>query len=187
MEMIKEIVKQFYPIVMMVACVLFVITVFFSSSVHGGRDIFAGVAMFFSPMIKEDSHNTQFHDLDSFVSEYVPVIKYGAGVQRVGDGISFKGMFEVVKEDGSIVRGDTEDEFSIYLLDIKNQVGNSVLIHMTEDEIMEIIEIPAPFVYEKEQDILYCFETGIYTVYIKVFGANGGQEIYKFQLPVESS
>ena len=186
METIKDIVKQFYPVLIMVGSVLFVINVFFPSSEH--ENVFAEAGELFVPMISDvEIKSDGLYYIDSFVSSYVPVVIYKAGAQMEGSCISWKTQFQVTKEDGSTVRGDAEDGFAIRLLDIKNQNGESVLMRMSADEIAGIEEIPAPFVYEENQDILYCFFSGVYTVSMKVYTENGGQETYEFQLPVESS
>ena len=185
MEMIKDIVKQLYPLIIMLICVLFVTGVFFSETFLEKKGVFQGSGRLFEPVLEEKIKNDGLHYLDVVVSTYVPVVKYVASAQTTGSSIRFKEQFEVTKEDGSVVKGSVEDEFAIYLLDIKNMAGESVLLRMTEDEIAREEEIPASFVYEAEEDILYCFENGIYTASIKVYGANGGQKTYEFMLPVD--
>lgn len=187
MEMLKDIVKQFYSIPIILGCVLFVIDVFFPSEASGKQGIFAEIGKVFLPAISgKEIMSDGVNYIDSFTSAYVPLVKYGEGVQTAGSYISFKEQFEVTREDGTVVRGREEDEFAIYLQDIKNQAGQSVLILLSGDEIATLEEIPAPFVYDKEQDILCCFESGNYTAYVKVYGINGGWKIYKFQFPVEN-
>ena len=183
----KDIAKTFYQMLIMLACVVFVIGVFFCVFVYEKNNVFEGVGILYKPMLKEEVVSDGISYMNAYVSKFVPTIKYDGGVQLQGSFIPLKRQFEVLKEDGSVVRGDIEDEFSIYLLDIKNQRGDSVLAQMTTEEIADIEEIPTAFIYEKEQDRLYCFETGIYIVTIKVYGANGSQDIYEFQFPVESN
>ena len=176
MERINDIIKPFYFLLITLACVCFVL---------GRKQVFQDVGMLYKSMIKEEIKNDGFAYLNTFVSPYVPAVKYAASSLSTNSRISFKEQFVVTKEDGNIVKGSREDSFAIYLLDIRNSAGNSVLLRMSETEIAQIEEVPAPFVYEEKQDMLYCFESGIFTVIIKVYAANGGQEIYEFQLPVE--
>ena len=187
MEILKDFVKQFYSIPIILGCVLFVIGVFFPSEVSGKQGIFVEIGNVFTPVISgKEIMSDGVHYIDSFISTYVPFVKYQAGVQMAGSYISFKEQFEVTKADGTVVSGSVEDEFAIYLQDIKNQAGQSVLLLLSAEEIEALEEIPAPFVYDKEQDILCCFESGIYTAYVKVYGINGGQKTYTFQLPIEN-
>lgn len=186
MEMIKDIVRQFYPLLILTSCVLFVMGVFFSAPIYSGEGVFEGAGELFSPVADTGEIKSEgISYIEGSVSGYMPVIRYASGVQKTGSYIVFKDMFIVQKEDGSVVSGSEEDGFAIYLLDIKNHAGKSVLLTLSAEEIEALEEIPAPFVYEEEQDILCCFLSGVYTVQIKVYGAHGGQEIYEFQLPVE--
>ena len=67
-------------------------------------------------------------------------------------------------------------------MDIRNLQGNSVMVRMTEDELLEQEGCLTKFVYEKEQDLLYCFTEGIYTMCIKIYAANGGMAVYEFRI-----
>ncbi|MBQ8519467.1 MAG: hypothetical protein IJ455_07710 [Agathobacter sp.] len=188
MELIKNIVKQFYPLVIMLSCVSFVIWMFFSDGLRGKKSVFEGAGEIFAPAFDTGVvKNNALSYVGDSVSGYVPVIAYTGGTQTAGTYITLKSMFDVILEDGTIVKGSTEDGFAIYLMDIKNTADNSVLLFWTAEDIAEMEEIPAAFVYEKEQDILYCFKSGIYTVYVKIYGTDGGEETYVFSLPVEIS
>lgn len=186
MDLIKDITKYFYPILIMVSCFLFVIMLFFSTTVYEKSGVFEGVGTLFASAtdtLERKSDGISY--IKNAVTTYVPVVKYVAGAPSSGSFVAFKQQLEVIREDGSAARGNVEDTFAIYLLDIKNKNGDSVLIHMTEDENTTPDEFSSPFVYDKENDVLHCFSSGVYIVYIKVYGENGGAETYEFQLPVE--
>lgn len=186
MELIKDIVKQFYPLLVMLGCIGFVTWMFFSSDTFGKEGIWEGTGKVFSQVIGSDELKNEGMDyIGSFGSNYVPVVKYMAGVQVIGTSISFKDMFSVKNESGSWVSGSTEDDFVMYLVDIKGLAGNSVLAWLSTDSIGQMQEIPAPFVYDKEQDVLYFFGSGTYTVFVKLYGNSGSQITYEFRLPVE--
>ena len=186
MEMIKDIVKQFYPLMIAVSCVLFVIWIFFPANSYNRAGVFESGGKLFQPVVNTREIKSEGIDfIKDTVSGFVPVAKYTGGVKTIGEFLVFKEQLQVMKADGSWVNGSLEDEFSIYLLDIRNKSGNSVMVTRRADEIAGMEEIPAPFVYEKEQDMLCCFGNGIYTVTVKIYGANGGMAIYEFHLPVE--
>lgn len=188
MELIKNVVKQFYLLIIMLGLVSFVTWMFFSNGLHGKESVFEGAGEVFTPVIDTGEIKNEGMDyVGEVISDYVPVITYTGGVQTEGSFVIFKNMFDVTLEEGSIVSGDAEDGFAIYLLDIKNSAGESAMLLLSEEEIAVMEEIPAPFVYEKEQDILCCFNSGIYTVYVKIYGTNGGEDTYVFKLPVETS
>lgn len=175
MELIKDMIKQFYPLLMMFACVLFVVAVFFAMPMYGEKGLFRGVGKLFSGMELKDYQVVGFDHLINVSTPFCPTVKYRAGVQTVGSILLFKEQFET----------NLEEEYEIYLLDIKNEEGVSVLDIMTAEEIEMLQEIPMAFIYEKEQDVLYCLQSGVFTVQIKLCGAKGGQMLYEFRLPVE--
>ena len=186
MEMIKNLIKEFYLLLIVLACVLFVVGTFFLHSMFGKNTVFQSVGGVLNPVIDSGVVKTDgIAYVEDIVSDYMPEIKYVGGIQSDGSYIYFKEQFTVKLEDGTVVSGNEEDGFAICLLDIKNQLGQSVFLTLTADEIADMTEIPASFVYDKEGDILCCFQDGIYTIYLKIYGANGGQEIFEFQFPVE--
>ena len=188
MELIKDIVKQFYPILIMCACVSFVIYVFFSANYNGGEGVFENAGNIYTQMIgNDDLKNDGLNYIGEETNSYVPEIKYNSGSKRVGECIKFKEQFLAKKEDGSFVNGSTEDDFALYLVDIKKTSGNSVLERLSSEEVGKLEEIPAPFIYDKEQDLLYIFGSGVYIVEIKVYGNSGAAELLEFKLPVETS
>lgn len=187
MEKIKIVIKPFYSLLIMIGCVILVINVFFSATNSGGLKIFETSGSIFQPMLGSDEvKNEGLNYLESLESGYVPIVKYSSGVQRVGESVVFKSLMTVRKENGTNVSGSVEDDFALYLMDIKSQAGESVLETLSSEEIAELEEIPASFVYDKEQDKLYFFGSGIYIVYVKIYGSSGGLETYEFQLPVEA-
>ena len=162
-------------ILIMSACLLFVVYVFFSADYKGGDGVFENIGSVYAPIIenpelKLEGLNLIREEIDSDEAE----VKYKAGVRYVGDCIKFRDLFEV----------KTENDLALYLMDITRS-GRSVLELLSSEDVEALEEIPAPFVYDKDQDLLYIFGSGIYTVKIKVYGSSGGTDIYEFQLPVE--
>ena len=186
MEVIKDIIKQFYPLLILCSCVLFVIYVFFSAGEDGNEGVFENVGEIYAPMIGSDAvEKDSLQHLGSSTDANTPVVKYNSGAKSVGDCVSFRSLFLVEMQDGRWISGDEEDGFALYLEDIKNKSGNSVLERLSSQEIEELEEIPAPFIYDKENDLLYVYASGVYQVQIKVYGAAGGMQTYEFNLPVE--
>lgn len=183
MELIKDVIKQFYPLLILSSCVLFVIYVFFSA---GDEGIFENVGAIYAPMMGSDAlKNEGLQYLMSNTDAYIPVIRYNSGAKSVGDCMRFRTLFLVEMRDGNWVSGDEETGFALYLEDIKNKSGNSVLERLSPEAIDELEEIPASFVYDKENDLLYVYASGVYLVQVKVYGIGGGMQVYEFNLPVE--
>lgn len=187
MEVIKDIVKQFYPILIVASFVLFVVWIYFSATIYGESGIFKGAGTVYKPMLETDElKNEGLTYISGQGAQDVPVVKYNSGAQTVGTSTSFKEMLTVIKADGTTATGSAENGFAIYLMDIKTVAGNSAMEILPTEEIEGLEEIPADFIYDKDQDILYFHGSGIYTVYVKIYGESGGQAVYEFQLPVEN-
>jgi len=187
MEMIRVIVKQFYPLLILFSCLSFVVYIFFSAELNNGEGVFEGAGSVYVNMIGTDElKNEGLNHVQSNEDGYVPMLKYNSGVRNVGDCVNFKEMFLAQKEDGSFVEAKTEDGFALYLEDIRNQSGNSVLVRLSSEEIERLEEIPASFIYDNEQGLLYFYGSGTYVVYVKVYGNGGAVELYEFNLPVET-
>ncbi len=177
MDFIRDILRQFYSVLIIFAAISFVAYVFFSANYNGGEGVFENVGNVYVPVIEdEELQNIGLNDIGKEANPFVPEIQYNSGVKQVGDCIKFKELFEV----------KTEGDFALYLVDIKRS-GNSVLEFLSSEELENLEEIPSSFVYDKEQDLLYIFGSGIYTVEIKVYGSSGALEKYEFNLPVEIS
>lgn len=114
-----------------------------------------------------------------------PTLEYMQGPQEVGNCFVFKSVLQVTTETG-IKNGTVEDDFAIYLSDIKSGAGTSVVEFLSKEQIESLEEIPAAFLYDQENDMLYCYKSGAYKVIIKVYGSNGTQVEYEFILPVEA-
>lgn len=186
MELIKDIIKQFYPLLIMCSCVLFVIYIFFAAGDEAGKGVFENAGEVYTSMIDTDGlKNDGLSYAGNNSDAYVPSIKYNSGAKNVGDCVSFRSLFLVEKKDGSLVSGDAEAGFALYLEDIKNKSGNSVLERLSLEAIDQLEEIPAPFIYDKENDLLYVYASGVYLVQVKVYGTGGGMQVYEFNLPVE--
>ena len=188
MEMIKDIIKHFYSLMIAVSCVMFVVWVFFSSGMKEGKGVFeAGGRLFELSMDTGAVRNDGVSFIQDEVSSYIPLVRYAGGTRTVGEILVFKELLQVRKEDGSWVSGSIEDDFTIYLMDIRNQRGKSAMAVLSAEEIAGMEHISTAFAYAKEEDILCCFGNGIYTVIVKIYGANGSMAVYEFLLPVEVS
>lgn len=186
--MIKDIIKQFYSLMIMLSCVMFAVWVFFSSEMKAGNDVFkAGGSLFEFAMDTGAVRNDGVSFIQDEVSSYVPLVRYAGGVRITGEILDFKELLQVRKEDGRWVSGSIEDDFTIYLMDIRNQSGKSAMAVLSAEEIAGMEHISTAFAYAKEEDILCCFGNGIYTVIVKIYGANGSMAVYEFLLPVEVS
>ena len=189
MDMIKDIVRGYYPLLIAGTCVLFVVGVFFSDTGNGGMGVFGTAGSTYEQMIDKEDVGTNGANLIGAAGAGtgdVPVIKYASGARVTGEVVTFKNLLKVLLSNGTEVSGSTEDGFAIYLVDIRNAEGNSEMLVMSEQEIDDLEEIPASFLYDKENDKLHLHKSGTYTVIVKIYGATGLSDEYQFKLPVEA-
>lgn len=187
MEIFKSIVRQFFYVLLLSSCFLFVLQMFFQERIEGKRDIFTAVAKVYDPMIYGKAIQCNgLSYLEKDVVSDMPEVLYTSGVKQAGMNLIFKSLLSVKRTDGTVVGGTEEDDFSIYLMDIKTRKGESVLETLSTSEIENLEEIPAPFIYDETTDRLYLYSGGVYLVQVKIYGSGGGQAIYEFLLPVET-
>ena len=187
MEVLKSMIRQFYQVLFLSLCLLFLLQIFFGEGIEGERDIFTAVAHVYEPMMEDETWQCNgLSYIENEVSDEVPEVIYAAGAQQAGTNLVFKSTLNVRKADGTVVSGTREDDFSICLLDIKTIEGESVLEILSTSQIENLGEIPAPFIYDKATDRLYLYSGGVYLVQVKIYGSGGGQAVYEFWLPVES-
>ena len=184
MEKVKDFVREYYHLMMAGICVLFVVSVFFSNASNDGMGGNAGKV--YESMLDTENIGTNGPTIIGGAGALeTPLIKYASGAREVGEVLTFKNLLKVQLSNGTEVSGSTENGFAIYLLDIRNSEGNSEMLVMSEAEIENLEEIPASFLYDKENDKLHLHKSGTYTVIVKIYGSSGAFAEYEFKLPVE--
>lgn len=163
--------------------VIFSIHYLFHGNIAGGEGLFEGTGKILSATVEPE--NTVIPTLtNSSNNATVPLVEYKGQTQTMGSSATFKSLFEVTTETGT-KNGNVEDDFTIYLSDIRTTNDVSVIEFHTTEEIEAIEEIPAAFLYDIQTDTLYFCKSGVYTVLLKIYGSNGTQAEYEFSLPVE--
>ena len=188
MERVKDFVREYYQLMIAGACVLFVVGVFFSNTSNDGMGVFGNAGAVYESMIGTENIGTSgpsFIGGSGAGALEAPVIQYASGAREVGEVLTFKNLLKVQLSNGTEVSGSTENGFAIYLVDIRNAEGNSEMLVMNEQEIEDMEEIPASFLYDKENDQLHLHKSGTYTVILKIYGSSGAFAEYEFKLPVE--
>lgn len=190
METIKDFVRAQYSLLIAGACMLFVVAVFFTNTATQGMGVWGKAAETYETMIDVADIETNaldyIEDADAGIS-YVPVIQYVSGTRRTGEVLKWKELLKVRLLDGTEVSASSENGFAIYLVDIRNSQGDSEMLVMRAQDIENLEEIPASFLYDKENAKLHLHKSGIYTVIVKIYASTGASEIYEFRLPVEAA
>lgn len=179
----KRIVVIIFSFVIVSISVIFAIEYMFHGNLFGGEGLFQGIGNVLNATtdIKDDSIPQMEGNV---LQKDTPVVEYVGDSYEVDSVLQFKSLFEVTLDTGT-QNGSEESGFSIYLSDIKTKDKVSVLEFCSADQIEEMEEIPAPFIYDKETDSLYLYKSGSYLVYFKIYDDSGSVTEYVFTLPVE--
>ena len=181
MELIKDSIRQFYSLLVLLSFVSFVLWIYFSTGVDGEKSVFQKAGSMYSSMLKTQViQNNGLSFMEGTISEDIPTVSYTGGVQKVGGQAVFRDLFAA---NSNAINGE---EIALYLTDIKGVYGDSVLEKLDTNEIENLQEIPAAFIYDTDKDVLYFHCSGTYTIYLKVYASNGSQVTYEFCLPVET-
>ena len=176
----KEPLKFIFAMLIIIPFVIFAIQFMFEKNENGNYKVFDSIGS-----ILESADMSDITNVDITLNQpEVPIIKYCAGVKQINTMTEFKEMFTVTTENGT-KNGKLEDDFALYLFDIRNVAGMSVVECLTIEQIESLEVIPSAFIYNQETDILFFNQSGIYTVIVDVYGSNGNLVQYEFLLPVE--
>lgn len=177
----KRVIAEIFLFVIVAIGVIFSISYMLNGSIGSGKGLFGGIGSSL-----EESMDVAESDRITYTASTsdAPIAVYNSSSQTIGTNVPFKSLFTVITENGT-KNGAVEDDFAIYLKDIRDASNNSVLLFLSTEEIEGLEEIPAKFIYDKETDQLYFNGIGTYDVIFNIYGSNGGMATYEFALPVE--
>lgn len=166
--------------------VVFCIGYLLSGPVGTESGILAGIGSMFENVQEKEIISESDKVLEKVMSVDFPTVKYVGGARTVGDEIPFRELLQVCLSGGTFQSGQEENGFYLYFDDIRNEIGNSVVTYLKTEDVEALEEIPSPFIFDKEREILYFHKSGVFTMYIKVYMDNGSNTLYEVTLPVET-
>ena len=174
----KETIKLYFPLALTALCAVFAISLLFSR--------ISSINETFSQLSLSEYSTTITNQLHELNSRPLPKLNYEMTSLTVGDTTSFKELFSLEFPDGNTVKLNDYSNAALYLVDIKNLNGNSVLTKLSSSEIDALESLPSAAIYDTEQQILYFHKSGIYTLYIRFYFENHSGILYECQIPVET-
>ena len=182
----KIFLKQMFLLLVVFMGVMFALYIYFSAPFNGKKGLVKGTGTYVEAVMGTESNGGSNVDYEEDEEKETSTfqLKYIYGTQTVGACVKFKSLLTVTTEDGE-KPGELEDDFTIYLNDITDMNGNSVVEKLSTEMIESLEEIPAAFIYDKELDLLYFHKSGAFVVYMNIYDANGYKTSYEFTLPVE--
>lgn len=134
----------------------------------------------------KEQNDSNKHEIakDDSITEKIE-LKYNGTIYTTDVETDMKSMFEVKVGDKDFMPGNTENGFSLYIEDIQNQKGDS-LMEQAEDSIVEgSDEITVPLSYNEESGKVTFYQSGIYKIVVRIYGENGGTVRKTVSIPVE--
>lgn len=186
----KTVIKEFFPVMIAVAGVIFAIGIYFIGFRNTENGIYTDIGMDM-PIENENDTSSVIGEIAAISDTFT--VKYIGGSRTIGDIIDYSLMFQVLNADNAqvLVNGISSqenvsaDSVMLWLSEIRDEAGNSVMSKMYTEEIDIIEEIPSAFVLDLDTGELYIHQSGIYEVFVKVFDSNGNEYPYEFFMPVE--
>lgn len=179
----KKIIRDIVLMILAVIGVLFAVVVIFGN--RNEKSMFESIGDGMGTVSQKAYTSDIATELEENKYVEIPTIHYIGGSRTVGDEVYLADMFEIEYADGTIVPASSDDKTAIYLVDIRDSLNNIIIENLTTEQIESLEEIPAAFVFDKEQSILYFHKSGVFTVYIKVYTESQSGVLCEFMIPVE--
>ena len=173
MEQIKDMIKAMWELLIIVGAVGFAIATFFAD----GSGMFETSGVIYKNAIDSNVlKNNGIQYIKEYVENSALNATYCGSVRGVGEKVIFRELFQV--------EGTSENDV-IYLVDIRDKSGESVLAYLDAGKYSGCEVEAAGFIYEKDADCLSVKKSGVFIVCVQIQGGNGAKRTYEFQLPVE--
>ncbi len=179
----KSVVKRYFPVIIAALGVFFAVSVYFIGFRGTENGLFTDIGAVLNGSSEDIVITDTIEDV-SFMSVEVPEIKYIGGSQTVGDTAFIREQFQFTYQDGTSINGN-ETEYVIYLLDVEDKSGKSVMETYAPEDIEEMEYISSPFIYDEVNDVLYFYKSGVFMVHIRVYYDANTYVEYEFSVPVE--
>ena len=170
----KETLKPIFLIIIATLCLLFSLF------------LFSHVESLSAILLAHNKNNiSSLSPNDSDITHTLSLnLKYYGGTLSIGEEVTFSSLFNLETSPNFSLSNPSNIQF--HLLDIRNTSGQSALSFLNSEEIEALEEIPSSAVYDKTNDLLIFFQSGIYTVHLRLYYDNKPGNLYEFTLPVES-
>lgn len=170
----KPFIKQYFPLILTVLGACFAIQIFFHGLGRLPSNIFTYMGASFSDFNQKDNLSTVAQKMEARPNVPLPSIIYSGKTLTIGKAIYFPDLFPL-----------SETNAALYLDDIRNQNGISVLTSLSSSEIETLEELPSGVIYDKEQQLLYFYDSGIYQVSLRLFLEGNDGILLECNIPVE--
>lgn len=180
----NESLKHFFPLILTILCTLFGITILFKGFHTYG--LFYDIGSSFSSMEQNSSSTTIADQLDSLENNAIPSLVYIGNTLTIGDANSLSDLFVLKTVTEELSSFQNLSNAALYLVDIKSPRGFSILTKLSSTEINELEELPSAAIYDRDNSLLYFHQSGIYTLYLRLYYNHQPGILYECRIPVET-
>ena len=182
----KTSIKHFFPLVLTVLCSFIGIMILFHGFQNHAHGIYFDIGTAFSD-IKQNNHSTLV--TDEFIQsekEDLPTLLYVGNSLTIGEEYALSNLFLLQNASGTISTLDKLNNTALYLIDIKGETQNSVLTILSTSDLEQLEELPSKAIYNPETQFLYFHQSGIYTLYVRLYFDSRPGVLYQCKIPVET-
>ena len=162
----KEPIKHYFPLIMTALCLLYAISILFQSITEIGE--------IFENFSQKDNKSHVASTLATQLEAEFPTPLYVGNSLTVGKGYLFEALFELDFSNATL-----------YLVDVKSANENSILTKLSPSDIESLEQLPSTAIYDTEQHLLYFHNSGIYTLFIRMYYNHRPGILFECQVPVE--
>lgn len=181
----KNVIKHYFPLIISVLGALFAFQIFFHGVAELPSDLFTAIGRTFTDLKQKDNLSTIAQKEEAQPKVPLPSILYTGRTLTIGNAFYLQDLFTLSFSDGTIVSPNARTDAALYLNDIRNLAGESVLTSLSSFEIENLEELPSPVVYDTEQQLLHFHQSGIYQLSLRLFLEGEDGVLFTCSIPVE--
>lgn len=182
----KTSIKQFFPLALTVLCMVTGIMILFHGFQTHAHGIYFDIGTTFSEITQNTHTSLIAEELIQSEKEDLPTLIYVGGSLSIGEAYALPNLFLLQNAAGTISTLDTLNNTALYLIDIKGETQNSVLTILSTFDLEQLEELPSKAIYDPETQFLYFHQSGIYTLYVRLYFDSRPGVLYQCKIPVET-
>ena len=182
----KESIKHFFPLILTVLCALSGISFLFHGFSNPSHGLFLDIGTAFSDITQKTSTTNIPEKLGTQEKEPFPTLVYVGNTLIVGNTNSLLDLFLLQTSTGNASALGTFPDTTLYLVDVKSEKGTSLLTTLSTSEIENLEEIPSNVIYDPIKKHIYFYQSGIYTLCIRLYYNHHPGVLFECQIPVEA-
>ena len=173
----KESIKHFFPLILTILCTL--------SGIYLLLYSFSNIGNAFSNLSQKHPSTSIAEKLASQQNTSFPNLIYVGKTLTVGKPNLLSDLFSIKTSADTSSARSTHTDTKLYLVDAKSAKGTSLLTTLSSSEIENMEEIPSAVIYDPNEQLVYFYKSGIYTLSLRLYYGPHAGVLFECQIPVE--